>query len=96
MDNLTQTLLTELCHVIGDLGKDGGQMSPSIYDTAQLLRYCLSHDTPAVVDWLPAQQRRRRLGAIHVFRLLGLCRRWRRCWRSSPILLRATPIGRGG
>lgn len=38
MDRITDILLTDLRHLIADLGKGGGMISPSIYDTAQVLR----------------------------------------------------------
>ncbi len=35
----TTSLIAELRTLIGELGKDGGLISPSVYDTAQVLRY---------------------------------------------------------
>lgn len=56
MNQITHNVLTELRSLITDLGKGGGMMSPSIYDTAQVLRYCPAPDSLAVVDWLLARQ----------------------------------------
>jgi len=53
---VAQNVLTELRSLIADLGKDGGIISPSVYDTAQVLRYCPAVDSRAVVDWLLGQQ----------------------------------------
>ena len=38
MDHTTDILLADLRHVIADLGKNGGQISPSVYDTAQVIQ----------------------------------------------------------
>lgn len=57
MTGLTSQLLTELRALIGILGTDGGRVSPSIYDTAQVLRYAPPHDPQPVIDWLLAQQK---------------------------------------
>lgn len=47
----------ELRTLFASLGTDGGQISPSVYDTAQLLRlYPQQTDQTAVVAWLLAQQ----------------------------------------
>lgn len=50
-------LLTELRSLITNLGKNGGLISPSVYDTAQVLRLCPPQQgvRPAV-DWLLEQQ----------------------------------------
>lgn len=57
MRHSEEILLTDLRRLVADLGKDGGQYSPSIYDTAQHLRLAppASGVWPAV-DWLVAQQ----------------------------------------
>ena len=57
MNDNTAALLTELRTLVGDLGKNGGQISPSVYDTAQTLRYAPPHakSRPAL-EWLLAQQ----------------------------------------
>jgi hypothetical protein len=39
------------------LGKNGGILTPSIYDTAQVLRHAPPADTAPVVEWLLRQQR---------------------------------------
>jgi halimadienyl-diphosphate synthase len=50
-------LLTELRTLIANLGKGGGCISPSIYDTAQVLRlYPPQEDRQAALAWLRAQQ----------------------------------------
>jgi Squalene-hopene cyclase C-terminal domain/Prenyltransferase and squalene oxidase repeat len=38
MNRMIDLLITDLCYLVSDLGKDGGLTSPSIYDTAQVLR----------------------------------------------------------
>ena len=50
-------MMTELRTLIADLGKDGGLVSPSVYDTAQVLRfYPPKEDRDVVLTWLLAQQ----------------------------------------
>jgi hypothetical protein len=57
MSRMLDLLITDLRHLVGDLGKDGGLTSPSIYDTAQVLRLApRSEDAYATLDWLLAQQ----------------------------------------
>jgi hypothetical protein len=58
MNRITSILFTDLRHVIRDLGKDGGLIGPSIYDTAQVLRFAPPPEGvwPAL-DWLREQQR---------------------------------------
>lgn len=56
MDRLTLPLVSELRSLIADLGKDGGRMSPSVYDTAQALRFWPPANPTPVVDWLIAHQ----------------------------------------
>ncbi|RRR74934.1 MAG: hypothetical protein EI684_05905 [Candidatus Viridilinea halotolerans] len=50
-------LLTDLRHTIADLGKDGGLITPAVYDTAQVLRWAppVEGIWPAL-DWLHAEQ----------------------------------------
>lgn len=49
--------LHELRTLIRDLGRDGGLISPSVYDTAQLLRlYPPPQGVEAGLDWLASQQ----------------------------------------
>lgn len=52
-----EILITDLRSLIADLGKDGGQMSASVYDTAQVLRYTppAAGVEPALA-WLKSQQ----------------------------------------
>lgn len=57
MSRIYDLLATDLCSVIDDLGKDGGLIGPSFYDTAQGLRFAPPPEGvwPAL-DWLIAQQ----------------------------------------
>jgi hypothetical protein len=57
MNRTVDILLTDLRYLINDLGTDGGQISPSIYDTAQTLRLAppLEGIGPAL-NWLTEQQ----------------------------------------
>lgn len=49
--------LAELQSLIADLGKDGGLISPSIYDTAQVVRYYPPPEGPEpAIEWLLDQQ----------------------------------------
>ena len=57
MSHIVDTLLTDLRLLIADLGKDGGLMSPSVYDTAQLVRlYPADERRSSAIEWLLAQQ----------------------------------------
>lgn len=57
MEDITVCLLDDLCKLVADLGKDGGIVSPSIYDTAQVLRlYPPEEGVEAGLEWLLAQQ----------------------------------------
>ena len=57
MNRMLDLLITDLRHLVSDLGKDGGLTSPSIYDTAQVLRLApASESAYATLDWLLAQQ----------------------------------------
>lgn len=57
MSRIIDILLTDLRSLITNLGKDGGLISPSVYNTAQVLRLCPPQQGvwPAV-DWLLEQQ----------------------------------------
>ncbi|HWQ12744.1 MAG TPA: hypothetical protein VNL77_08090 [Roseiflexaceae bacterium] len=58
MERISALLLTDLRFLIADLGKDGGLMGPSIYDTAQVLRLAPPEEgADAGLEWLLAQQR---------------------------------------
>src|SRR5262245_16597040 len=58
MNRTIDLLITDLRYLVGDLGKDGGLTSPSIYDTAQVLRLSsASESTSATLDWLLGQQK---------------------------------------
>jgi hypothetical protein len=53
-----ERVIDELYRTIGDLGKDGGYITPSVYDTAQLLRwYPPAEGVDAGLDWLLSQQK---------------------------------------
>ncbi len=57
MNRMLDLLITDLRHLVSDLGKDGGLTSPSIYDTAQVLRMAPeSENACATLNWLLAQQ----------------------------------------
>ncbi|PDW03874.1 prenyltransferase/squalene oxidase repeat-containing protein [Candidatus Viridilinea mediisalina] len=57
MDYELDILLTDLRHTITQLGKDGGLITPAVYDTAQVLRWAPPTEGvwPAI-SWLLAQQ----------------------------------------
>ncbi len=57
MNTTIAALMSELCTLVAELGQGGGRVSPSIYDTAQVLRFypCPEGVEPAI-DWLLAQQ----------------------------------------
>ena len=46
----------DLEHVVRSLGRGGGQLSPSIYDTAQCFRFNPPSSPWSIVDWLISQQ----------------------------------------
>lgn len=57
MNPIVDILLADLRHLLADLGRDGGRISASIYDTAQVIR--LSPPDEGVwpaLEWLLAQQ----------------------------------------
>ena len=58
MNRSAGVLLTDLRYLVRDLGKDGGLIGPSVYDTAQVLRMAPPVDGvwPAL-EWLLAQQK---------------------------------------
>ncbi|HXF61451.1 MAG TPA: prenyltransferase/squalene oxidase repeat-containing protein, partial [Caldilineaceae bacterium] len=57
MDVRIDAILAELRTLIEDLGKDGGLISPSVYDTAQVLRlYPPKEGVEAGLEWLLSQQ----------------------------------------
>ncbi|MFN8493244.1 MAG: hypothetical protein U0350_36945 [Caldilineaceae bacterium] len=57
MQHNIDTLLTELRTTIAELGKGGGSISPSVYDTAQVLRLFPPEDPEPAFQWLLAQQK---------------------------------------
>ena len=57
MERYVEKLIDELRTLIADLGKDGGLFSPSLYDTAQVLRlYPPAQGVRPGLAWLMAQQ----------------------------------------
>jgi hypothetical protein len=56
MSSTAERLIEMLRADIAALGHQGGVVTPSIYDTAQLLRYAPPEEPGAVVDWLLKQQ----------------------------------------
>ncbi|MFN8468177.1 MAG: prenyltransferase/squalene oxidase repeat-containing protein [Caldilineaceae bacterium] len=57
-DAFTDHAFLQLRNVIRSLGRGGGSMTPSIYESAQVLRYCPELvEIDKVVDWLLRQQR---------------------------------------
>lgn len=57
MNRVVDLLITDLRYLVSELGKDGGLTSPSIYDTAQVLRLTPSDDTTwQTLQWLLDQQ----------------------------------------
>lgn len=54
---LNQRVLVQLQKVIQQLGQNGGSMTPSVYETAQVLRFCPEVvEVDKVVDWLLRRQ----------------------------------------
>src|SRR5690349_7476413 len=57
MNRITDILLTDLRYLVRDLGKDGGLIGPSVYDTAQVLRMAPpAEGVRLALDWLLVQQ----------------------------------------
>ena len=57
MEQIVDSVITELRQLIRDLGKDGGLISPSVYDTAQVMRfYPPKEGTGPALEWLLSQQ----------------------------------------
>lgn len=53
MSHIIDTILDEIRSLVGSLGKDGGLISPSVYDTAQVLRLHPPQKAKApALDWL--------------------------------------------
>ena len=53
----TSRLLDELVALISEFGNGGGSLTPSIYDTAQVLRFAPPEETPHLaLDWLVSNQ----------------------------------------
>src|SRR5688572_18185367 len=57
MENGSSSLLSKLCALLDEAGGAGGSLSPSVYDTAQLLRYDPPADARPLQEWLLGQQR---------------------------------------
>lgn len=58
MQDFTHLLLTELRERVTALGNDGGLISPSVYDTAQVIRFVLlPEEAEPALQWLLNQQR---------------------------------------
>ncbi|MBD2248112.1 prenyltransferase/squalene oxidase repeat-containing protein [Nostoc sp. FACHB-888] len=56
-NSIVDLLISDLRSLLANLGKDGGLISPSIYDTAQLLRFYPPDDgVEAAIEWLLKQQ----------------------------------------
>lgn len=54
---LNERVFAQLRKVIQELGQNGGSMTPSVYETAQVLRFCPEIvEVDKVVDWLLRQQ----------------------------------------
>src|SRR5262245_57233189 len=57
MNRMIDVLLTDLRCQIADLGKDGGLIGPSVYDTAQVLRLMPPREgVGPALSWLTEQQ----------------------------------------
>ncbi|MBC8077105.1 MAG: hypothetical protein H7Y32_13595, partial [Chloroflexales bacterium] len=58
MDRISEIVLTDLRYQIDALGRDGGAIGPSVYDTAQVLRLAppSGEHKWAALDWLIQQQ----------------------------------------
>jgi halimadienyl-diphosphate synthase len=54
--NILEQSLAELRQIVHDLGTEGGLVSPSIYDSAQVLRLYPPADCRPALDWLLQQQ----------------------------------------
>jgi hypothetical protein len=57
MKRITDILFTDLRYLINELGKDGGLIGPSVYETAQVLRFAPPAEGPwPALEWLLNQQ----------------------------------------
>ncbi|ATB38601.1 hypothetical protein CYFUS_004036 [Cystobacter fuscus] len=56
MSSTAERLIETLRAEIPALGQQGGVVTPSVYDTAQVLRYAPPPDAQPAIDWLMAQQ----------------------------------------
>lgn len=57
MKSVTDTVVSQLRAIVGSLRESGGLMSPSVYDTAQTLRFCgWEGGVEPGLEWLLAQQ----------------------------------------
>lgn len=58
MDHAEEMLLTDLRHLIGDLGREGGLIGPSVYDSARVISLAPPPEGPwPALDWIIEQQR---------------------------------------
>lgn len=57
MPSTAERLITQLNAALHVLGTQGGLMTPSVYDTAQLLRFTPPGEARPTIDWLMRQQR---------------------------------------
>jgi hypothetical protein len=56
MNSIVHQLSAELADLIAVLGNDGGLIGPSVYDTAQLLRFAPPANPEPALNWLRSQQ----------------------------------------
>lgn len=55
--HVNELLLTDLRHLVGALGRGGGEITPAVYDTAMCLRFLPPSDgVGAALQWLLSQQ----------------------------------------
>jgi hypothetical protein len=57
MNAIATILTTDLTALIAAQGRDGGLIGPSVYDTAQLLRFAPPADPHPALAWVAAQQK---------------------------------------
>ncbi|MEM8534398.1 MAG: prenyltransferase/squalene oxidase repeat-containing protein [Chloroflexota bacterium] len=68
MNRMFDVLMTDLVHVVRELGKDGGQINASVYDSAQVLRLapCITDPEPGIRWLLQQQQADGGWGVVHL------------------------------
>jgi hypothetical protein len=57
MGGTADSPVMDLRSLLEDLGKDGGWITPSVYDTAQVLRFWPPREVEPALEWLLSQQR---------------------------------------